>query len=543
MKEFLMPMTPAPAQSGKDESAISDSFSGLGHLAHPGGLRVVHASSLVAVLCFCLAKPSAAQPAPSSAAQPVAASASPVVTATEEPQSISTGSALNLRTVVERAVASGPSMRSREAERAAAEARVDQAISAFLPRLKLSATYRRVSPVEITLGDFAIVGARNSGGLFVGPSPAAGVSNLVVDDHGQPVGAQRFTFKSIENQYEVKAELGIPLSDLLLRMQKTVGAAKSATEAAKLMLDVERQKVALDASVAYYNYQRAVSSERLSRQSLTRSLALLEDAKATTRAGVTTELDVQRVDAMVASTEVTVAEAERMKALTFRQLQILLSDDNIAIQPADVFDTSGPARSALSVESATRQALANRTELRAMREALQATDQRESSHQVGRYPRLDGFGQALSGRPNTAIFLPIDSWRTTWAVGLTVSYSPNETISNGAVAAEARADYQRIQADLESAERNVSLQTAAAVLDIQKSRIQIDAAQRAQRAATSAYETAKRLYRAGEATTTDLLDAETRLLAAELQLTHANIDFSIAQIRLEHATGKPLTAS
>lgn len=449
--------------------------------------------------------------------------------------------ALTRRAVVERALAAGPSLRSRDAERAAAEARVDQAIAAFLPRIKLSATYRRVSPTEVTLGDAAIVGARNGGALFVGPSPAAGIPNLIVDSQGQPIGAQKFTIKSIENQYELKAELGIPLSDLLLRMRRTVGAAKSATEASRLMVDAERQKIALDASLAYFNFLRADESVRVSQQSLERSRALLEDAKATTRAGLTTSLDVSRVDALVASTEVTVAEAERMRALTRRQLQILLDDDHLDPQAGEIVASNAPVGPVLSLDEATRRAVSNRAELRAMREAVAAVDQRRASYQVARYPRLDGFGQALSGQPNSAIFPPQHQWRTTWAVGVTLSYSPNETVSNGAIVAESEADYERLSADLETADRNIRLQTAAAVLDITKAQTQIDAATRAKRAATEAYDAAQRLYRAGEATTTDVLDAETRLLGAALQLTNAQIDLASAQVRLEHATGKSLT--
>lgn len=450
------------------------------------------------------------------------------------------GNTLTRRTVVERALAAGPSLRSRDAERAAAEARVDQAIAAFLPRIRLFATYRRVSPLEVSLSDAALVGARNGGALFVGPSPAAGVPNLIVDSQGQPIGAQKFTIRSIENQYELKAELGIPLSDLLLRMRRSVGAAKSATEASRLMADAERQKIALDASIAYFNFLRADESVRVSRQSLARSRALLEDAKATTRAGLTTNLDVSRVDALVASTEVTVAEADRMRALTRRQLQILLNDDHLDPQGGESAVSDVPNGPALSLEEATRRAVTNRAELLAMRQAVAAIDQRRASYRVARYPRLDGFGQALSGQPNSAIFPPQDRWRTTWAVGVTLSYSPNDTVSNGAIVAESDAEYTRLSADLEAADRNVRLQTAAAVLDITKAQTQIDAATRGKRAASEAYDAAQRLYRAGEATATDVLDAENRLLGAELQLNNARIDLASAQVRLDHATGKSL---
>ncbi len=512
---------------------------------HPRPFRALATTALFVVATSGSAQAAAVTPAPVATGPvvtgPVATGGS-VTTPASTPSLMSVHrGGLTRQTVVTRAIAAGPSLLAREAEHDAAEARVDQAIAAFLPRLKVSATYRRVSPLEVTLGNAAIVGANNAGPLFVGPVPTGAASNLIVDSKGQPIGAQAFKIHSIENQVELKAELGIPISDLLLRMRRSVGAAKSAAEAARLMQDAEVQKVALDASLAYYNFLRAESSLQVSKRSLDRSRALLNDAKATTRAGVTTNLDVLRVDALVASTEVTVAEAERLRALTKRQLQILLDDNRLDPQVGEELQQEVPDSEVLSDDEATRRAQANRLELKALREAVSAAEKRQSSYQMARYPRLDGFGQAIQGRPNNAIFVPQDEWRVTWAVGVTLSYAPNETIGNGAIAAEARADYARLQAELESADRNIRLQATASVLDLTKSKTQIDAAMRAQQAASDAYQAAQQLYRVGEATTTDLLDAETRLLGAELQFIHARIELASAQARLTHATGADLT--
>jgi outer membrane protein TolC len=443
--------------------------------------------------------------------------------------------------VVRRAIEKGATVKSRAAERDAAQARVDQAIAAFLPRVKLSATYRRVSPVEIPLGDAAIVGAKNEGGLYVGPTLPNG-RTVILDDQQQPVGAKRFTIQGIENQYELKAELGIPISDLIFRMNRTVGAAKSATKATELLESTERQKTALDATIAYYNFLRAESSLRVSQRSLERSKALLEDAKATTRAGVTTKVDALRVDALVASTEVAVAEAQRMVSLTRRQLQVILADDKLEPRAGDEGITDSSLAVLPTVEDATRGALTNRGELKALRVAVESVDKKQSSSQVARYPRLDGFGQVMNGRPNNAISIPVDQWKTTWAVGVTLSYSPNDTINNGAVVAETRAERERLSSELENAERNVKLQTASAVYELSKAQTVIDAAKRGQQAASDANEAAKALYRAGEATTTDLLDAETRLLSAELQLVYARLDLATAQSRLDYAVGNDLTS-
>jgi outer membrane protein TolC len=73
---------------------------------------------------------------------------------------------------------------------------------------------------------------------------------------------------------------------------------------------------------------------------------------------------------------------------------------------------------------------------------------------------------------------------------------------------------------------------------VQSSRAEIVAAADGVRAATEARRVVNERFAAGVATATDVLDAETALLQAELDRTRALASARLADARLERAVGK-----
>jgi outer membrane protein len=84
----------------------------------------------------------------------------------------------------------------------------------------------------------------------------------------------------------------------------------------------------------------------------------------------------------------------------------------------------------------------------------------------------------------------------------------------------------------------MKLQVASAYFDVRKARNAVRTAARGQTAAKEAYRVATDLYRVGRATTTDLMEAESELVAASLKKVDALLDYRIASVRLQHATGR-----
>ena len=84
---------------------------------------------------------------------------------------------------------------------------------------------------------------------------------------------------------------------------------------------------------------------------------------------------------------------------------------------------------------------------------------------------------------------------------------------------------------------------AAAWAERQSSAAALEFTEQAKLSAAEGYRVAVDLFQVGEATTTDILDAEYEQVATTLNAINTKIDLRIANLKLEYATGRlePMT--
>jgi outer membrane protein TolC len=442
--------------------------------------------------------------------------------------------------VARRALRASPTLRARQAEIDAAAAKVDEAIAQLLPRLKLGASYRRVSPVDASLGG-ALVGAANEGPVLVGPCPDPAMgAECALDAAGEPIGATAFEFPSLTNHYSLNATLLVPISDYILRLSDTLTATRAGKNAAEIQKRAEALKVASDARVAYYNWLRAKAAVAVARSSLARFNAMLKDANTAFTLGAVTRADVLRLEAAVASTELAVDQAETFRRMAEEQLATLMDEPARNYQVGeDVLQKPGkkdPAEPPL--EEQVAEAYEARYELKGLQAVTRSLEAGSRAARIGQWPRLDAFGDVTYANPNLSIFPQQEEWNESWALGLSLSYTLNDSLAGAAGGAELEANLRKTEANLEALRRGIKLEVTAAYLDVRKARTAITTAERGHAAAREAYRVATDLYRVGRATTTDLMEAESELVAASLQEVNAVLDYRIASVRLRHATGR-----
>lgn len=440
---------------------------------------------------------------------------------------------LTAEQVAKKAVAASPTVVAKQAEIDAAAARVDQAIVTFLPKLKASATYRRVSPVSMSFGTGSLVGAMHEGAILSGEP-----GKPVTDSQGSPIGAQSLAIKFMEDQFSLQASLSLPLSDYVLRMSNAITGAKTSMEAAELGKKAEILKNATDARLAYYNWLRAVAAVAVAESSLTRTQALRGDAQAAFNVGSATRADVMRLEAVVATTELAIAEAKTMKGLTQEQLAMLMGEPTRDYAVGEDVLSPAPILPDQPTDQLVEEAYRNRLELQAIGKALQSYDDGIKALKVSRYPRLDAFADTLYGRPNPNFIFQGNLWKPSWAVGISLSYSPNDTLATNVSMRDYQTQRQKLASDELNARRGIRMEASSAELDHRKSKVAATTSIRGYESAREAYRVARDLYRVGRATTTDLISAESELVMAEMRQINAAIDTRVARVKLEHALGR-----
>jgi outer membrane protein len=434
-------------------------------------------------------------------------------------------------------------VRARQAELRAAAARVDEALVGYFPRLTLTASYTRLSEIDndLATGGGALLGAANEGQVTTGPCPGNPAITCVLDAAGLPVQAQAldFSFPSLPNQYSVVASLSVPISDYILRLRQAYKGTKNLVDARELDVQAARLTAAADAKVAFYNWQRAKGQVVVAAEAVEQARAHVEDANRVFEAGLISQADVLRLEAQLARAEGLYVEAQAFELVAEQQIRTLthLPPDTKLESAEDVF-ASPNIPELPPLEQMMTEAEQNRIELAALREQEEALEQAESAVKAAYAPRLEGFANAQYANPNPRVFPQQNQWDLTWDLGVRLTWTVNETFSTFAAAAEAEAQTELVGAQRMSLRDAIRVEVAGAYADVAKSESAIEAATRELEAAEESLRVRRKLFQFGRATSVDLIDAETELTRARLAVLSAYVDFLVAEVRLEHATGR-----
>jgi outer membrane protein TolC len=446
---------------------------------------------------------------------------------------------LTAEQVGKRAATNSHLVRARLAELDAARAKSDQTIAQFLPRLALKAAYTRLSKVENSFGGGAIVGAAHPGPVTVGPCPG-GAGQCALDSQGTPIGASAFSFPSLRDVYTASATLTVPLSDYVLRLSSAAAGSSANKRAAQLSVKAERLKAKTDAQALFFDWMRARGRVAVSEKSLERTRARVKDARPAFEVGVITKADLMRLEALEATTEQVLLEARTFRDLAERQLAVIMGDKKRPHYQIGEDLSSAPALTSGDLEGMTKEALSRRLELRALEEAGRAARHGASAQRAGSIPRLDAFGDVTYANPNQRYFPQQDRWRTTWSVGLAATWNVTDVFLTQAQGNELDATARSLEAQRAALADGIEQEVTAQYLSREKARGALESTRRGVAAASEAYRVAVDLYRAGKATTTEVIDAEADLLAARLSEINARIDLRIAETRLRHAVGRDI---
>lgn len=408
---------------------------------------------------------------------------------------------------------------------------VDRVIWLSIPRLNFSARYARLSNVAVGgLGD------GQQGGLVGTLVPA----NQPIDNLDQLVSVGGIDFPApLLNAYNIGANLTVPLSDYLFKLSDTIAAARSAPEVAALETQVAQQAAAVAAKIDYYAWAQAKLNVRVAVRAVEQARQRLEDMQRLLRSGRISQADVLQAQAFAATTELTAEQTRTAVLLSERKLTIavhaapgekLRLGDNVLIEPARIETSEDPYREALE----------HRSEIAVLNKSLESVAARARAQRAGRLPKLEAFADLSYANPNPRVFPQQDKFEGTWQIGLQMSWSPTDM---GVANLNAQDEVSRgilMRSQLRELQDSLQLEVLTATRGVKEARLNIATAHQVQQAATAAYEARATLYRNGRSTSFEILQAETGRINAEFGLVGAHIALHIAQVRLDHALGRPL---
>lgn len=450
-----------------------------------------------------------AAPAPAPAAAPAAAETEFDLGAALR----SGGEQLDAQGASARAVAASVDIARARATTEQARQAASQAFVAVYPRLDLEASYTRLS---------------------VNEPPPVGESMSTLPN-GDVVISRFSGIKVIPDNYVLQARLTVPVSELFLEGLPRYEAANRLTEVQTLREISERESVALRAKQAYYEYARARASKLIAEAALAQTEAQLRDVQALVRGGALARVEQMRADAQVAAARVALARTTGNVAVAQTALRVVLNvegDGEFAINE----DLTQPLPALHSTKAELRKAaLANRSELKAMRAMYEVHERTLDAENGAKLPKLNLTGLAELSNPNQRVEPFTREFNGSWQVGAVLSWSPNDFFVADKRAERARADRAVTETDVRLLELALRGEVDQAYEDFVASQEATTQALSGIAAAEETYRVRREQFRAGSVVATEVIQAETELRRARLELVSAAIDARIAAARIARA--------
>jgi outer membrane protein len=327
----------------------------------------------------------------------------------------------------------------------------------------------------------------------------------------------------------------------VLRLPSEHRATQRQRDGALLNERATRLQTAADARAAYYSWARARLQAAVAEQALAQARQHRESVRSFFEAGTSSQADVMRVEAQVASSELFLAKARNSESVLEDRLRTLLHDESGAeyeigddLRPLEYVPGGSPSQ-------LVAKAQANRLELRSFDESIRASEAKADATRAGMIPHLDAFAALTTSNPNSRYLVQTGNFETTWAAGIQLTWSPNDVFSYKAAARSADARTLQLAAQRGALRDQVRSEVEQDVAELRRAHIAIGATERGLSAAEESYRVRRELFLNGRATSVELIDAETELTQARLDAVSARIDQQIARVRLEHSAGRDLS--
>jgi outer membrane protein TolC len=283
----------------------------------------------------------------------------------------------------------------------------------------------------------------------------------------------------------------------------------------------------------FLHYFEAKALEQIARQSETELNDEVTIAKAKLKAGVLTNADLLRI-------EVAAANAQQQEIVAHTQGDVARATILIAIgvSPEDPVELVEPsaliaaARGEIkSFSGAMNQAFKSRPELLNAQLVVDSARHQEKSRLISLLPdvNLEGGYQRIDGQifaPQNAAFIGIKATWMIWDWGATWY-----------LAKAAQAQTEAAEQALLDKKANIGLQVASELAQSNAARSAVHLAEQSIESAQEAYRVTDALVKAGSATTTDLLESQSALNQARLNLVRAQYQLALAYVAIQHAIG------
>ncbi len=422
-------------------------------------------------------------------------------------QTVFAGRMLSLDEAVQLTLRLLPAIATSEANKQAADARIVQARSPWLPALTGSAAYARQT------ANFVLRPGNLPSSLTSSAASAASKS-------------RSFNYWSSQLQ----------LSQLLFDFGATAYGVSSTKALARQSQHAVRQAV-LEATLAtrkaFFSAQGSKWQKEVAAQTLVNQQRHKDQIAAQVAVGQRPPIDLAQADTDVSNAKVTLIQARNTEAIALATLMQAMGVEGLDEAYGVNDDTLGAtAVEECGLQQLLVEALAQRPEMRGLHEAALAQRQKLRSLEVGLLPQVTGVGSVTDAGQK------IDRLGWNWTGQVTLSWPLLSGGNSYGQIREAQALYRAAQANLNTQRNTIHLELRTAQLNVQAALLSVKAAEDAVHNASYQLTLAEGRYTTGLGGVIELGDAQLAWATARSQKVQAEVSLATARASLLKALGR-----
>jgi outer membrane protein TolC len=328
------------------------------------------------------------------------------------------------------------------------------------------------------------------------------------------------------------------------KMLAAIRAARLTKEQSLLQYQTVVDDTLLSTRLAYYDVLLAAQQIVVHEASVNLLSKELEDQQHRYNAGTVPHFNVLRAEVAVANERPALIQARNNYRIAKNNLANLLGynlpRDIWEDIPLNLSDTLEAMPYQIELPEAIEQALANRTELAALRKQVQLERENIINAKSGYKPTIQVFAGYDWYNAQFTAPVSLDHDIHGWNAGAQLSWDIFDGMLTRGKVIQAQALYEKSRTDVEDMGRQIELEVRTAYSQFIEAQEVLDSQKTVQAEAEEALREAEARAAAGTGTQLDVLDAQTSLTQARTTEIQALHDYATARARLERAVGADL---
>lgn len=402
---------------------------------------------------------------------------------------------------VRTALKNNKSMKVNESKIRQAQAKLAESRTAQYPSLNATASYTKLSPVD----------------PFKVPGMNIEIFPTILDNYTSRLTASQAIFSGF-------------------RISANIALNEALTRASQYDLETSKNTLIHDVLNTYWGYYKLVKSKESIEKSIIQLSSHIKDIENFMSVGMAIENELLKVKVQKSNLELTLVDMDNNLNMVGIALATLMGIDtetkfNISDSPSSINTEQ------ISLNVSRDSMLANRPELKAAEERINASHSGVTLARSSYFPQINLMANYNFSNPNQRIFPSKAEFRGTWDISLALSM--NLWSWGASSRQEEQAKEQLYQAEMgkELIAEGLNQEVSSAVMAYNTTFKKMEATKLLLAQAQENLRVTQEKYKSGSATSSELLDAETSILLADINMVSAQTDYQIALVKYNKAIG------